>query len=317
MTGMEPFLVGAAMGGATSMLTGGDPIKGALMGGLTGGITSAAGAGIQSLLGSGADAAMLGATAEGVAGGANAASALEGAAGGIPNVGAASANPLGLDFAAASDLAAPAGLSNVGAASANPFGLSFAGADSAVTPALEASGAAGATPATNGVDRFMDSPWESIKANSGAAFTGAMQGLPTPAGLPGKEKYTGPLSRYKFDPERYRSSRARGYAGGGIAALAGGGLPATARGYAVGGTLTQGPGDGMSDSIPASIAGQQPALLSDSEFVVPADVVAHLGNGSSDAGARQLYSMMDRVRQARTGSTTQAPQINAGRMMPA
>jgi len=313
---MEPFLVGAAMGGATSALTGGDPIKGALMGGLTGGITSAAGAGIQSLLGSGADAAMLGATAEGVAGGANAASALEGAAGGIPNVGALGANPLGLDLAAASDLTA-AGLPNVGAASANPFGLSFAGADSAVTPALEASGAAGATPATNGVDRFINDPMASIAANKGAAFTGAMQGFPTPAGLPGKEKYTGPLSRYKFDPERYRSARARGYAGGGIAALAGGGLPATARGYAVGGTLTQGPGDGMSDSIPASIAGQQPALLSDSEFVVPADVVAHLGNGSSDAGARQLYSMMDRVRQARTGTAQQAPQINAGRMMPA
>ena len=80
--------------------------------------------------------------------------------------------------------------------------------------------------------------------------------------------------------------------------------------------MLKGPGDGMSDSIPASIAGKQPARLADSEFVVPADVVSHLGNGSSDAGAKKLYQMMDKVRQARTGRKTQGKQINADKFLP-
>lgn len=78
-----------------------------------------------------------------------------------------------------------------------------------------------------------------------------------------------------------------------------------------------GKGDGMSDSVPAVISGRQPARLADGEFVIPADVVSHLGNGSSKAGAKQLYSMMDRVRKARTGNPRQGKAINASRMMPA
>jgi len=76
-------------------------------------------------------------------------------------------------------------------------------------------------------------------------------------------------------------------------------------------------GDGMSDGIPALIDGSQPAALSDGEFVIPADVVSHLGNGSSDAGAQQLYAMMDRIRQARTGNKEQGKEINAKKHMPA
>jgi len=87
-------------------------------------------------------------------------------------------------------------------------------------------------------------------------------------------------------------------------------------GYANGG-LTAGPGDGMSDDIPAVIAGGQPAALSPGEFVVPADVVSDMGNGSSRAGARQLYSMMDRVRKARGGSVEQPEAINPKEYMPA
>jgi hypothetical protein len=82
-----------------------------------------------------------------------------------------------------------------------------------------------------------------------------------------------------------------------------------------GGYLETGMGDGMSDSIRTSIDGEQPAALSENEFVVPADVVSGLGNGSSDAGAEKLYAMMDRVRKARTGNEEQAPEINAERMM--
>ena len=82
-------------------------------------------------------------------------------------------------------------------------------------------------------------------------------------------------------------------AGGGIASLGG---------YSDGGRLLRGPGDGVSDSIPASIGGRQPARLADGEFVVPSRIVSELGNGSTDAGARRLYDMMDRV-QRRRGTT--------------
>lgn len=78
-----------------------------------------------------------------------------------------------------------------------------------------------------------------------------------------------------------------------------------------------GPGDGMSDSVQASIDGTQPARLADGEFVIPADVVSHLGNGSTKAGAKQLYAMMDRIRQARTGTKQQGKEINPGKYMPA
>jgi hypothetical protein len=78
-----------------------------------------------------------------------------------------------------------------------------------------------------------------------------------------------------------------------------------------------GRGDGMSDSIPATIEGRQPALLSKDEFVVPADVVSHLGNGSSEAGADKLYQMLDKVRQARTGTKKQGKQIVPEKYLPA
>ena len=72
----------------------------------------------------------------------------------------------------------------------------------------------------------------------------------------------------------------------------------------------------MSDNIPASIAQKQPARLADGEFVVPADVVSHLGNGSTDAGAKRLYAMMDNVRKARTGNKKQGKQIKADKYLP-
>ena len=99
----------------------------------------------------------------------------------------------------------------------------------------------------------------------------------------------------------------------GIAAAGGGSIG----GYSDGGRMLKGPGDGMSDSIPATINRKQPARLADGEFVVPADVVSHLGNGSTDAGAKRLYSMMDKVRKARTGKKKQAPAVKAERYMPA
>ena len=97
----------------------------------------------------------------------------------------------------------------------------------------------------------------------------------------------------------------------------GGNIQSSLGGYSDGGRLLKGPGDGMSDTIPASIANKQPARLADGEFVVPADVVSHLGNGSTDAGAKHLYKMMDNVRKARTGRKAQGKQIKAGKYLPA
>jgi hypothetical protein len=93
------------------------------------------------------------------------------------------------------------------------------------------------------------------------------------------------------------------YAQGGIANLAGGR-------YLTGTT------DGMTDQVPANIDGRQEARLSDGEFVIPADVVSHLGNGNSNAGAQQLYAMMEDVRKARTGTPKQGKQINPANYLP-
>ena len=87
--------------------------------------------------------------------------------------------------------------------------------------------------------------------------------------------------------------------------------------YAAGGKYIRGPGDGMSDDIKANIDGNQEARLANSEFVLPADVVSHIGNGSSEAGAKKLYAMMDRIRHARTGNHKQGKQINPDKFLPA
>lgn len=89
-------------------------------------------------------------------------------------------------------------------------------------------------------------------------------------------------------------------------------------GYASGSVprLLKGPGDGMSDNIPASIDGRQPARLADGEFVVPADVVSHLGNGSTEAGAKKLHKMMTSVRKDRTGNPKQGKEIVAEKYIP-
>jgi hypothetical protein len=96
-----------------------------------------------------------------------------------------------------------------------------------------------------------------------------------------------------------------GMAQGGIASVAPQG-----QGYYLGG-----PTDGMADKVPATIDGKQPAALSDGEFVIPADVVSHLGNGNSDSGAQNLYSMMERVRKDRTGNPNQGRQIDPNKYL--
>lgn len=146
-------------------------------------------------------------------------------------------------------------------------------------------------------------------ANGGMSGLAAMMGM----GNLGRPK-AAPVSRISPDfqaaqatPQVYTPH----YAEGGIAGYSLGG-------YAAGGNprLLKGPGDGMSDNIPAVIGNKQPARLANNEFVIPADVVSHLGNGSTDAGAKHLYDMMDRVRKARTGRTKQSPAIKADKYLP-
>jgi hypothetical protein len=167
-------------------------------------------------------------------------------------------------------------------------------------------------------------------------------------GVPSSPSYSGPLSYFKYDPRTYAPAVAvpptpytpqyqRYAAGGGIQGdsavgqppgavnvetmdpvvrmVKGGGI-ADLGGYSDGGRLLKGPGDGMSDNIPATIGRKQPARLADGEFVVPADVVSGLGNGSTDAGAKQLYQMLDKVRSARTGTKKQGKQIKPEKYMP-
>jgi hypothetical protein len=105
---------------------------------------------------------------------------------------------------------------------------------------------------------------------------------------------------------------------GDVEAASGGIMQSSLGGYAAGGNprLLKGPGDGMSDNIPATINRRQPARLADGEFVIPADVVSHLGNGSTEAGAKQLHAMMNKVRKARTGNPKQGKQIKPQKYMP-
>ncbi len=96
-----------------------------------------------------------------------------------------------------------------------------------------------------------------------------------------------------------------------VQGMAAGGIASAHKGYYLGGKT-----DGMADKVPATIDGTQEARLSDGEFVIPADVVSHLGNGNSDAGAEQLHGMMDGVRKARTGNPEQGKQIDPNKFMP-
>lgn len=158
-----------------------------------------------------------------------------------------------------------------------------------------------------GTSRAASNPYASMGANYGgqSAFPGAANIAYNPnvhgyAGLGIANAATpwGGLTPYMPLPRM---------ASGGIADLGG---------YSDGGRLLRGPGDGMSDHIPATIGGKQPARLADGEFVIPADVVSHLGNGSTDAGAKQLYKMMDNIRKARTGNPKQGKQINPNKFLP-
>ena len=123
---------------------------------------------------------------------------------------------------------------------------------------------------------------------------------------PGEDRRPGEYGRRYFTDSTYEKIDLPE-----ITPLAEGGLASLKEGQ-----YLKGETDGMADEVPATIDGKEPALLSDGEFVIPADVVSHLGNGNSEAGAKVLYSMMERIRDARTGSKKQGKKINPNDMIP-
>lgn len=108
-----------------------------------------------------------------------------------------------------------------------------------------------------------------------------------------------------------------GYAPGGGLNFAGGGGIGDLGGYSDGGRLLRGPGDGVSDNIPATIEGKRPARLADGEFVIPARAVSELGNGSTEAGSKQLYKMLDRIAQKRKSGKGLAYNADPKKLLPA
>jgi hypothetical protein len=138
------------------------------------------------------------------------------------------------------------------------------------------------------------------------------------------EPYSGTGERRYFNDTwealtPYKAGTTPTGATGGVVAFNQGGLGSLG-GYSDGGRLLRGPGDGVSDNIPATIGDRQPARLADGEFVVPARIVSEIGNGSTEAGARKLYAMMDRVQRARrktVGKNKVATDTNAERLLPA
>jgi hypothetical protein len=318
------MLIGAVTGAGTSAVTGQDPLKGALLGAAGGaafgGAATAGNAGTQAAAQTGTQAATQAALTD-------------------PSIAALTESNVA---ALSNPNVVGAGLGDTGVA-AQTLGsqglepLRYTPSD-IMNPGLNASmmGDGGVETVTNLGLRSASAPSQTGKAFPRIAELYAKNPIMGPAGagalssvigssydmrkdeeerrrVPG---YSGPLSRFSYNPDTYIPYRA---ASGGLMdteparRMAGGGLGS----YSDGGQTLQGPGDGMSDSIPATIGGSQPARLADGEFVVPADVVSGIGNGSTDAGARQLYSMMDKVREARTGRTRQAPEINPRRVMPA
>jgi hypothetical protein len=230
-------------------------------------------------------------------------------------------------------------ISNVSLTSADPTATSFeTGLGGGVTPT-----APPATPgsALTGLERSLlgDKATSDLAAERYAARTGSTLGTSLMQTLGGAtlqsaadEQEAVKAQQAAIDGKRERRKRlaeevARQTLGrvtvrsGGLMKLAGGGMSYMEAGGTTGPTGAPrevvGNGDGMSDSVPADIEGVQEARLADGEFVIPADVVADIGNGSSDAGSKKLYDMMDRVRKARHGTTEQPPEIKAERLMPA
>jgi hypothetical protein len=336
-----PMVAGAAL-----MATGvGAPMAAGLVGGFetlrTGDINKGLMAGLGAYGGAGLASGLTGAAGS-AAVDASAANAL-----GVPaSVGGAAAGP-GSQAAMLAAENASMGLTPMQSAAQISGSAGYAAGAAPASTGLQASNLM-----TSGVRNLMANPMEAGKDVYKAMPTGTLPALgitaasamtpeaPAIPGMPEEDPmYAGAPYRYKLasnftgyvprQPTPYYRPTGLGYAEGGDVMVADGGsyddepmgdVGMAAGGslgsYSDGGRMLKGPGDGMSDDIPAMIGKKQPARLADGEFVVPADVVSHLGNGSTDAGAKKLYGMMDQIRKARTGTKKQGKQIKADKFLP-
>ena len=401
--------VGATTGGVGAAVSGGDPLKGALIGAgtgaLSGGVGSAMG-GAGALTGAASESALNAQIANEAALGFNAVPSATPTGFGVipPDAGLASITPPPPPITPppTSPMANPLinanGEMSEGIAALNdvaknpvPANPAFNPSAPSTTPTYQYEGIkgnlAGSTNATPPAPKGMfdfgyKGPTPNVfeygpQSNMALGMTGVTSGIAGASqaerdryGMPSKDTYNGPLSRFKYDPSTYNPDVVRppnpiykpvyaaeggimslapnGMAMGGVATrppqtdfanpatsdmgtsqysmatdpmsgnianrMAAGGITSLGS-YSDGGRMLKGPGDGMSDDIPAMIGKKQPARLADGEFVIPADVVSHLGNGSTDAGAKKLYSMMGKVRKARVGTKKQGKQINPNKYL--
>lgn len=388
--------VGATTGGVGAAVSGGDPLKGALIGAGTGALSGGIGAGFSSAGTAGLTAAEQATLATNSA---LADSSMAGVQGlsqlpaGMPNA------ALDANIAAVTNSAnTGSGALNVGdAGGLDPLSQTRIPPQTQLDSGIASLQKAGSNPVTTFNQPTTPTTPDASKgmfdfgyrgatpnvfeygpqSNMGLGMIGATSGIAGASqverdkyGMPSKDTYDGPLSRFKYDPSTYNPDVVRPpnpiykpvyAAGGGIMSLAPNGMAmggvatrppqtnfanpasyeegtsqysmatdpmsgnianrmaaggiASLGSYSDGGRMLKGPGDGMSDDIPAMIGKKQPARLADGEFVIPADVVSHLGNGSTDAGAKKLYSMMGKVRKARVGTKKQGKQINPNKYL--
>jgi hypothetical protein len=232
--------------------------------------------------------------------------------------------------------------SSTGGSSSSTGGSSSStGGSSSSTGATGGAGIKGGTTLLGGSSSRTGGSSSSTINSSGTPITDFLFGTQDASTVPVEDRTITRLpersvERSEYDPNAYDYDVGSGemYTDEELALMAGmrkGGLAAIAAGaarggqfnlggYSDGGRLLRGPGDGVSDSIPATIGNRQPARLADGEFVIPARIVSEIGNGSTEAGARKLYAMMDRVQRARaktTGKGKVAKNTRADKYLPA
>jgi hypothetical protein len=323
---------------------------GAGLAGMAGlGAAGGAGAGAGGASSTGVSAASPGAST--IGGNLGQSSAVTGYGSGAAGSGASAAGSGGLGISATSP-AASSFSSNLGANLGSSVGSGTAAVPSSLGISAASPGAASFTSSLGAAQpsalqtfasNVAASPWDAAKTGAYALAPAIAAGMEPKTGAPEIKSDTDMGQRYIYDSGYDNSIPGRtglpaytkvsneeakkyyGFADGGeiqyptgesVVRMASGGISSLGS-YSDGGRLLKGPGDGMSDNIPAQIGAKQPARLADGEFVVPADVVSHLGNGSTDAGAKQLYKMMDKIRTARTGRKAQGKQVNPNKFMPA
>ena len=296
-----PWMVGLGLGGLETLRTG------SLSKGLMAGLGAYGGAGLAGgLMGAGAGAAQQAAMA-GLGEGASQAAMNQAAAGATQQALAAPVSTMGQGISAlGTETGRSAALSSMGGGmGAARYGLAAAAPMAAgmMTPTT--------SPYQSGGPNPYEFTFDPATGQYARVAPGTRDAMPTTTPMFAEGGPVADMSE--------RNAALTLMANGGQMFAAGGGVSHLGD-YSDGGRLLKGPGDGVSDSIPATIADKRPARLADGEFVVPARIVSELGNGSTDAGARKLYAMMDRVQKSRgktTGKNRVAVDSRADKALPA